>query len=264
MCVVVFVWSVFGISACKDLDWGKNSVVRCLQDDTDESLQCMQQTITDIPKENIATIGQIEKYCQGMPTKASSTDNTPSQDINWRGECYFLFADQHQIYGAMARDICDHAEDFQEDCLRHAGAREVENELFPYMQNTRVEPMKLMPKVYGILANYLPDSITKPMARDMVVRYMADQVGERFTADACRGLDDNFCAQIYIVGNLGTGAQWVSGEGQAWMLDCQGEQAFLLASNRTELAKQWKWKPWDASLDAVVVKAYTQLCQANR
>ena len=197
-----------------------------------------------------------------LQTRISST-NTPLElldqcaDITeekWRGECYFAISDQSGLMGDSARSICERAKPFDEDCLRHAAARDVELNLFPQLINSQAKPLKVMPRIYSILSTYLPDEIAQPMARDMILRKTAKETTAPFSITSCRGLKMDLCSQLYILASLGDNRQW-TGEEQFFSY-C--EQEFTPA-----LAQEFSWLDYRADAKAIVQRAFRQVCQAK-
>jgi hypothetical protein len=116
--------------------------------------------------------------------------------------------------------------------------------------------MKLLPRIHGVVKQYLPSQIAESMSRDMMIRFQASKIGDTFGKEACSGLNPSICAQVYIVASLGSRGQWTEYIEEPWMTAC-GET--LMPSS----AKEWGWKVWSPDMDSVVQQAYRQLCQAK-
>jgi len=176
-------------------------------------------------------------------------------DESVRGECHFLLSDIHQLTGQSARQICNQATPFTEDCLRHAAGREVEMTIFSTLTQATPQPMKLLPRIHGVVKQYLPPQIAESMSRDMMIRFQAGRVTDQITSTDCTGLNPAMCSQVYIVASLGSRGQWTEYLEEPWMLHCG--KGFTNVE-----AKEWGWKTWTPDMDAVVQQAYSQICNA--
>ena len=176
-------------------------------------------------------------------------------DRSLKGECYFLVSDESKLTGDNAREVCRFAEPFSEDCLRHAAAREVEQSIFATLENSQPNPMRVLPRIHGVVRNYLPAEIAEPMARDMVLRFQASRIGSDFDTADCLGLQSNLCSQVYILAALGSREQWTKGFEEPWMLACGRDIT-------VQDAEGWSWPHWQGEMDAVVQNAMQQICQA--
>ena len=168
----------------------------------------------------------------------------------WKGECFFQLSDAGALVGEAAKRTCQKAGAFSEDCLRHAAARDVE-------QNIHLAELKqaqnLLPRIYSIVKNYLVDSIAQPMARDMLVRMVAaHQPDKPFSAEYCRGLTADTCVQIYIVRSLGSAEQ----DDTAWRGACGSE---MTPSKAVSLG----WSSYRPDQQSIVDKAWRQACQSS-
>ena len=169
----------------------------------------------------------------------------------WKGECYFQLSDSGQFIGSQAIQLCSKAGPFSEDCLRHAAARDVE--LNVHLADLK-QAKSLLPRIYGIVKQYLMDSIAQPMARDMLVRMVATHLpSEPFSARFCDGLSPDTCTQIYIVRSLGSGDQ---GD-KSWASACEVP---LSARTAVELGLA----DYTKKMQSVVDRAWGQMCQTSR
>ena len=177
----------------------------------------------------------------------------PIEEQKWRGECFFLVSDIGELVGDDAIAVCQIAEPFSEDCLRHAAARDVEVNLFT--STGHKEPMKLMSAIERKLQRYLPLSISQPMARDMMLRWKVSTISPPFSRQHCEGLPTDMCAQLYLLASLGTGAQWTGQEG--WWSECGRP----LTPSQAEQYSFWGWEP---DVEQTVAMSWQQLCTAGQ
>ena len=222
-------WYLF--AACNS-----NPIDRCEQ--VKEPWECLSSAVLEI----------------GDVNKASSMCSKLN-DEQMRGECLFLVSDGYQLIGEQAMTLCDASEPYTEDCLRHAAARDVEQNIFPTLTHASPQPMKLMPRIYGVVQQYLPEQVAESMSRDMMIRFQASKVGESFTSESCIGLNPSICAQVYIIASLGSRDQWSTYFEEPWMQACGSK---LSVSSAVE----WGWKSWTPTIDTVVQQAYQQICRA--
>ena len=219
------------VSACF-----KSSIQQCERSDTPS--ECLQTVILET-----SSAEELLESCARLG------------DQTVRGECHFLVSDIHQLTGDAARQICTQATPFTEDCLRHAAGREVEMTIFSTLTQATPQPMKLLPRIHGVVKQYLPPQIAESMSRDMMIRFQASRVSEQMTRTDCTGLNPAMCAQVYIVASLGSRGQWTEYLEEPWMLSC--------GNVLTKVdAQTWGWKTWTPDLDAVVQQAYSQICNA--
>ena len=216
----------------------QNSIQKCEQSDNPH--ECLRTAIsrTSFSEEVLGLCSQL--------TEASV-----------RGECHFLVSDIHQLTGQSARQICTQATPFTEDCLRHAAGRDVEMTIFSTLTQATPQPMKLLPRIHGVVKQYLPPQIAESMSRDMMIRFQASRVTERMTSIDCTGLNPAMCSQVYIVASLGSRGQWTEYFEEPWMVHCGN------ALTNVE-AREWGWKTWTPDMDAVVQQAYSQICNATQ
>ncbi len=201
--------------------------------------QCIQQSIQSFE----GTIDEALELCKTL------------NDERLAGECAFLFSDEGKLTGELARTMCAAATPFEEDCLRHAAARDVEQNIYPDLRLSNPAPMKLVPRIFGVVSQYLPSEIAEPMSRDMMIRLQASKIQGAFDANDCAGLTPSLCAQVYIVGSLGSRGQWSEHVEEPWMKQC----GTVLTP---DTASEWGWMAWTSDVDATVQTAYGQLCQA--
>jgi len=175
------------------------------------------------------------------------------KEKKWRGECFFLISDNAGLIGDDARAVCALADPFVEDCLRHAAARDVEQSLYPTINDN--QPMKVMPRMYQLIREYLSEEIAQPMARDMILRRMGGTITTSFDENSCIGIPKDMCVQLYLVASLGSGRQWTGEED--WWKYC--EQKLTV-----ELAVSHGFLPWSSQMEEVTSAAWKQLCQANQ
>ena len=199
---------------------------------------CIQRNIQSFE----GNTSDVETYCQALP------------EGDLRGECAFLISDEAKLIGEMAREVCQFATPFQEDCLRHAAGREVDSQILAKLVNSP-QPLKLMPRIHGVVRQYLPPEIAEPMSREMMIRFQASQVTTLFEPNVCEGLEPGVCAQVYIVASMDARGQWSEHLREPWMEAC-GETL------TTQQAMDWGWKVWSPTMETVVQLAYQQLCQA--
>ena len=214
-----------------------SSLVSCPQQS--EPTVCIERSIQSFE----GTIDEAILLCQQLPKGAL------------RGECAFLLSDGSELIGDVSRTMCAVATPFEEDCLRHAAAREVEKSILPTLSNATPNPMKLLPRIHGVVRQYLPAEIAESMSRDMMIRFQASRVEQTFDSVSCIGLNPSICAQVYIVASLGSRGQWTEHFDEPWMDSCSR----LIT---VEDAKAWNWKQWTLAMDTVVQQAHQQLCQA--
>lgn len=215
-----------------------NPLAPCL--DSAEPSICLMERVS----ESSLSTGELINACQQAVLGEKLT-----------GECIFLISDERRLIGIEAQQMCQQAAPFSEDCLRHAAARDVEQHIFAHVQQARPDPMKLLPRIHGVVRNYLEPQIAESMSRDMVLRFQASRMQDVFQPSDCVGLPLNMCAQIYILGSLGSREQWSANYQETWMTHC-GQP--LTAT----LAQEWSWKGWTPSMDAAVQSAFQQICQA--
>ena len=213
-----------------------NPLNKCEQEK--EQGECLQSAVLEI--------GDVDKA-------SSMCSNLNYQEM--RGECFFLISDGYQLIGTQAKTLCTSAVPYTEDCLRHAAARDVEQNIFPTLTHASPQPMKLMPRIYGVVQQYLPKQVAESMSRDMMIRFQASKVGESFSSESCIGLNPSICTQVYIIASLGSREQWSSYFEEPWMQACGNK---LTASSAVE----WGWKSWTPTMDVVVQQAYQQICKA--
>jgi hypothetical protein len=120
--------------------------------------------------------------------------------------------------------------------------------------NKNADPMKVMPRIYGIVQAYLPPQIAEPMARDMVLRKYAQEIQSPFSQDSCRGMGTDMCSQLYIIASLGETQQWNGTE--RWFQYC--DQRITV-----ELAKSFSWLVFTADAQNIVERSFRQICQAK-
>ena len=200
--------------------------------------------------------GDVQGDCMTAVIEAapSSTENESFcarlESEKWKGECHFQLSDANLLVGEKAKVMCQKAGEFSEDCLRHAAARDVEQHI--HLAELK-QAQNLLPRIYGIVKNYLVDSIAQPMARDMLVRMVAAyQPNTPFSAEYCRGLTPDTCVQIYIVRSLGSGQQ----DDTAWRGACGSEMT-------PRLAVSLGWANYHPAQQSVVNKAWRQVCQSS-
>ena len=222
------IWILF--TSCQ-----KASLETCVTED--EPSVCMQEVIVQ-SKDYKA----LEKQCQNI------------SEQKWRGECYFLISDLSQAIKSEGKRLCSLAEPFQEDCLRHAAARDVELNLYPVLVNKNAKPMKVMPRIFGIVQDYLPHEVAQPMARDMLLRKYATELRTPFTRASCKGMDVDMCSQLYIIASLGGNQQWNGTE--TWFQYCDQQIT-------SELARSFSWMVFTADSQEIVQRAFRQICQAK-
>lgn len=215
-----------------------NPLAPCLG--TEEPSICLMERVS----ESSLLTGDLLKLCQQAELGDKLT-----------GECVFLISDERGLIGTEAQQVCQQTAPFTEDCLRHAAARDVEQNIFAHVQQARPEPMKLLPRIHGVVRTYLEPQIAESMSRDMVLRFQASRMGPTFQPSDCTGLQPNMCAQVYILGSLGSREQWSANYEETWMTHCA--QPLTPA-----LAQEWSWKGWDTSMDSMVQNAFQQICQA--
>lgn len=189
---------------------------------------------------------------------ASAPNHTDNERVcaaltseKWKGECHFQMSDAGQLIGEKAKQMCAKSGPFEEDCLRHAAARDVE-------MNVHLADLKqaksLLPRIYGTVKQYLLDSIAQPMARDMLVRMIAShQPNQPFSNRFCEGLTPDTCAQIYIIRSLGSGVQ----DRSQWESAC----GTPLTPKRASELSLALYLP---EQQTVVDRAWKQLCQTSR
>ena len=239
---------IIGLQGCQDsvlslpISWMESPLVTCQQGSTEEQQNCLQESIHQSYQEQ-QPLQEMIAYCTQLSVSLIQE------------ECYFLIADEYQLIEQSALDLCSQTGTFQEDCLRHASARHVEMQLFPQLHNAK--PLKVMPRIYGIVQQYLPDEIAQPMARDMMLRYASTQVSAPFTMLSCQDLGKDLCAQVYILSSLGSRSQI---EDNAPWLDKCGQPITQMD------AKLWGWMTWtrDDNTAQVVQMAFEQLCQRQQ
>lgn len=207
----------------------------CLE--KEEPSLCMQERI-----KKSDDIAALETECKSIATE------------KWRGECYFLLSDVSRAIKAEGKRLCSLAQPFQEDCLRHVAARDVEQNLYPVLVNRNAKPMKVMPRIYGIVQEYLPAEIAQPMARDMLLRKYATEIKAPFTKASCQGMEPDMCSQFYIVCSLGGDQQWTGSE--AWFAYCDQQIS-------PELARSFSWLMFTADAQEIVQRSFEQICQAK-
>ena len=83
-------------------------------------------------------------------------------------ENVIFLSDLSQAIEEEGKRLCSLADPFTEDCLYYVAARDVEQNLYPILQNKNAKPMKVMPRIFGIVQTYLPAEVAQPMARDML------------------------------------------------------------------------------------------------
>ena len=213
-----------------------NPLNRCEQEK--DPAECLQRAVLEV-----GGVNEASPLCSRM------TDDT------LRGECFFLISDGYQLIGEQARTLCVSAVPYTEDCLRHAAARDVEQNIFPTLTHASPQPMKLMPRIYGVVQQYLPAQVAESMSRDMMIRFQASKVSDSFSREACTGLNPSICAQVYIIASLGSRDQWSAYFEEPWMKACGNK---LTVSSAVE----WGWKSWNPTMDPVVQQAYQQICNA--
>ena len=222
-------WYLF--TACNS-----NPIEQCEQEK--EQGECLQRVVSGV--------GDVDKA-------SSMCSNLHHEEM--RGECFFLISDSYQLIGTQARTLCTAAEPYTEDCLRHAAARDVEQNIFSTLTHASPQPMKLMPRIYGVVQQYLPAQVAESMSRDMMIRFQASKVSDSFSREACTGLNPSICAQVYIIASLGSRDQWSAYFEEPWMKACGNKLTVSSAS-------EWGWKSWTPTMDTVVQQAYLQLCKA--
>ena len=216
---------------------GTSSIVSCPQHQ--EPTVCIERSIQSFE----GTVDEAIAVCQQLP------------EGELRGECAFLLSDGSELMGDVARTMCAVATPFEEDCLRHAAAREVETTILPTLSNVNPNPMKLLPRIHGVVRQYLPAEIAESMSRDMMIRFQASRVETLFDSESCTGLNPSICSQVYIVASLGSRGQWTEHFSEPWMASCSRDIT-------VEDATTWGWKQWTVSMEEVVQQAHQQLCQA--
>ena len=213
-----------------------NPIKRCEQ--VTEPGECLQDAVLEV-----GDINKASSMCSEFKEKSL------------RGECFFLISDGYQLMDEQARSFCSAADPYTEDCLRHAAARDVEQNIYPTLTHASPQPMKLMPRIYGVVQRYLPDQIAESMSRDMMIRFQASKVGGTFSNESCIGLNPSICTQVYIIASLGSRGQWSSYFEEPWMQAC-GTKLTVTS------AVEWGWKSWTPTMDTIVQQAYQQLCKA--
>ena len=177
----------------------------------------------------------------------------PIEAQKWRGECFFLVSDIGELIGEDAKSVCQIADPFSEDCLRHAAARDVEVHLLSSINHK--DPMKLMSSIDRTVQQYLPQSVSQPMARDMMLRWKVSKMSSPFKKEHCDGLPPEMCAQLYLLASLGTGSQWTGQED--WWSECGAP----LTLSRAVRHSFWAW---EQDVGPVVAAAWQQLCTAGQ
>jgi hypothetical protein len=193
--------------------------------------------------------GNIAKYDPNKSLKICDK----IKDSKWRGECFFLVSDTAQLIGDDARSVCKLSSPFEEDCLRHAAARDVEQNLYTIINNQ--QPMKLMPRIYDVLKTYLDEKVAQPMARDMLLRYLSSEITPPFVSDSCSEIPNDMCVQLFIISSFGSAGQW-SGK-EYWWKHC-GKQI------TKESGKEIGFMDWHEDMSSIVSKAWMQMCNANQ
>ena len=214
-----------------------SSIVSCPQHD--QPTVCIERSIQSFE----GTVDDAIELCTQLPKG------------ELRGECAFLLSDGSELIGDLARMMCAVSAPFEEDCLRHAAAREVEQDILPTLINVTPNPMKLLPRIHGVVRQYLPAEIAESMSRDMMIRFQASRVDQTFDSESCTGLNPSICSQVYIVASLGSRGQWTEHFEEPWMDSCS-------RSITVDDATAWNWKKWTLPMDAVVQQAHQQMCQA--
>lgn len=202
-----------------------------------EPSTCMQTIV-----QKTEDVMSLEAECQGI------------SEQKWKGECYFLLSDQSGAIKSEGQRLCGLAEPFEEDCLRHVAARDVEINLYPILVNKNASPMKVMPRIYGVIKAYLPQQIAEPMARDMLLRKYAQDIQSPFSQESCQGMGADMCSQLYIIASMGETQQWNGTE--AWFQYC--DQKITV-----ELAKSFSWLVFTADAQDTVERSFRQICQAK-
>ena len=202
-----------------------------------EPSTCMQTIV-----QKAEDVMSLEAECQGI------------SEQKWKGECYFLLSDQSGAIKLEGQRLCGLAEPFEEDCLRHVAARDVEINLYPILVNKNASPMKVMPRIYGVIQVYLPQQIAEPMARDMLLRKYAQDIQSPFSQDSCLGMGADMCSQLYIIASMGETQKWNGTE--AWFQYC--DQKITV-----ELAKSFSWLVFTADAQDIVERSFRQICQAK-
>lgn len=107
-----------------------NSIVQC--EDVEDAQSCLQSML-----QNSSDVEGARSIC------------VQASNEKIRGECFFLVSDGYQLTGEQAMSMCAQADPFTEDCLRHAAARDVEQNIFSTLTHASPQPMKLLPRIYG-------------------------------------------------------------------------------------------------------------------
>ena len=173
-----------------------------------------------------------------------------AEQQKWRSECFFSVSDTAKLIGSNALEVCALTGNFQNDCLRHAAAREVEQFVFPRLSLD--DPTKAFEPIQKVISMYLGDDGTGPMTRDMIIRWWAGHVVEPFTRTSCLNLSDDTCAQVWIVHSLGSGSQ------------VNGDEPLLKHCNEplaAERAAFYGLSSWERSAEGYVQQAWQQICK---
>ena len=160
-----------------------------------------------------------------------------------------MISDVYQLIGDRLELYAHRQISFTEDCLRHSAARDVEQSIFPTLTHASPQPMKLMPRIYGVVQQYLPAQIAESMSRDMMIRFQASRVNESFTREACTGLNPTICAQVYIIASLGSRDQWSAYLEEPWMKACGNK---LTVSQQPNGGGSLGSQPWIQSFNRLI------------
>lgn len=208
---------------------------------------CLDLQDRDLQGDCLSSFVKKDPFNEKIPELCSKLSSE-----KWRSECFFQLSDEGEHIGETAIALCSQSGEFKEDCLRHAGARHVEEQVHIVNDSN---PQRVLPKIYGILKEYLEDPIAQPMARDILVRKIAAQNPRKiFSSSFCEGIPEDMCAQVYIVRSLGSAQQ--RKDGDTWPEHCGSE----MEPNR---AVEWGWKAYDPSMQKSVDIAWKQACQAQ-
>lgn len=207
--------------------------------------KCLEISAPDIAGDCLSALVVKTPHAAHWHTTCTQID-----DSEWQGECFFQLSDAGAHIGDSARSICAKASPFSEDCLRHAAARDVEQKV---NLGELTQAQRLMPRIYSLLKEYLPDPIAQPMARDMLVRMVAQaKPNLPFSKVFCEGLSVDTCIQIYIVRSLGSGHQ--ESNDDTWREHCG-------ASINISTADSLGWASYTPNMQDTVSKAWKQVCQ---
>lgn len=175
-----------------------------------------------------------------------------SSGSRWRDECHFSLADELGLVGSAAVQTCQQAGQYQQDCINHAAAREVEQRLLSQGPRHGQE-RETTQRMVGILKGYMSEGEAHRMAHSMTISWLARRDdGQVFRPESCGNFDANICTQVYIL--RARGGELYSRADASWRSRCDQPLTAAVAEQDAELPE------FAPEMGEVVQRAWAVLC----